>query len=209
MVLHVCFLSVQYYDCHCNTTVEQLNVWGNISSVFLLRHTASTFGRLMIFNDIINNNIILHCLCSAVSMSVKWGPSLMEFQLKWGERNLGGGGWIVQLYPSNPPMANPYPLTSLPWQLTPRFSCGDQRDKYVCTHDHDHCGNGLCAILMNLKTLFFHILFPPSHHFVTVCSLSHFPSFLPPLFPSHCFLCCTLFCFTLWCRLSLTCRVDW
>lgn len=139
----------------------------------------------MIFNNIINNNIILHCLCSAVSMSVKWGLSLMEFQLKWGERNLGGGGGLNRpALSQQPPNGQPLPTDLAAMATNPCSSCGNQRDKYVCTHDHDHWGNGLCAILMNPKTLFLHILFPPSHHVVTVCSLSHFPSFLLSSLPT-------------------------
>lgn len=118
----------------------------------------------------------------------------MECQMNWGERNLVD--WIVHMpaLPRQPPIITPYPLTLLPWQLTPALSVEIRDSKCVWTHVHGSivwflwwlccCGNGSCAIVMNPKTISPGILLAPSHCFVTVCSLS----FHPPLLPPHCFL---------------------
>lgn len=66
----------------------------------------------------------------------------------------------------------------------------------VCAHMTRYCSNGSCAIVMNPKTISPGVLFPPSQLFVTVRSLTRFPSFRPPLSPPHCFLCFTPICLT-------------
>lgn len=99
---------------------------------------------------------------------------------KGSQRNLGVGGRGVNrpygsFIPANPP--KPYPLTSLPWQLTPALNV-EIRETNMCAHMTVTTVAALYVQLCWTPELFLHILVPPSHHFGTVCSdPSH--TFLP------------------------------
>lgn len=129
----------------------------------------------------------------------------MECQLKWGERNLGG---LNCPFASFTPITNPYPLTLLPWQLTPLVWKSEGANVYVCTHERGSivwslwlprcCSNASCNCD---KPQNYFSLYPlPSlpafcNAFLPSSSLPSLPSFcnsLLPLFPPpHCFLCLT------------------
>lgn len=146
--------------------------------------TANTFGRFCC------KLYQLQGFCSAVSCErnevvVWWNSNWSGVRGIWGD-------WIVRMpaLPQQPPITNAYPLTSLPWQLTPTLNVEIRGSKcvWVCARMTMAvlCGlYGDCvtvatarAIVMNPKTVSLRILFLPSHRFVTVCSLSCFPPFL-------------------------------
>lgn len=111
--------------------------------------------------DLVGNN----SRCVVCSVLLNWALSLMECQLKSGERNLGG--WICR--PLQSP--NPYPLTLLPWKLPPhppllwgrKSDRANMRCVCVCIIVGSRLGlccwgNVSCVTVMNPKTMLFFLL---------------------------------------------------